>query len=356
MNEENMGKRYIRKEFKCLSCYRIFKKLVQILITQIQCPYCYSDNCQDIFYVKDNNYEIDNSSLKTNISLKEEESPPHNLYSNNNNNFNSYNQENQIYINHNNNILASKEKEKPKNTFLCKKKLLENVKPFTVSPFSKSVHRHNIDINDIIEDGILTTPTQDFFLDNYSSNFISNFDNPLGRMFFIQMQINNNTKIKTLNPLNLKEIKQIQNFELSENFCKKINNDYELPNCIFCLKDILLESNCFLLRCGHLIHEKCFYDWIKEHRICPVCKFYLIKKGSVRKSSLDLIIDDTIKEKEKIDKIFQEKNKDKDNIDMNKNSNDISKYIDDIDNNINIIGEKISEIELYFDNDDNNEK
>ena len=30
------------------------------------------------------------------------------------------------------------------------------------------------------------------------------------------------------------------------------------------------------------------------------------------------------------------------------NSYDISKYIDDVDSNINIIGEKISEMELYF--------
>ena len=71
----------------------------------------------------------------------------------------------------------------------------------------------------------------------------------------------------------------------------------------------------------------------------------VVKKGSVRKSSLDLIIDDTIKEEEKIEKIFPEK---KDDIDMN-NSYDISKYIDDVDSNINIIGEKISEMELYFD-------
>ena len=341
IHAENMGKRFIRKDFKCLSCFRIFKKLVKILITQIQCPFCYSDNCQEISYAKDNNNnsEIDNCSLKTNITLKDDEPQ----FNNDNNIYNNSPLENnQIY--NNNNSIFLKEKEKPKNSFLCKKKLLENIKPFSKSPFSKSVNRHKFDINDILEDGIPPTLSEDFFLDNYASNFVSNFDNPLGRIIFIQMQINNNSKIKTLNPLNLKEIKQIQNFEMNENFCKKVNNEYELPNCIFCLKDILLESNCFLLICGHLMHDKCFHEWIKEHRICPVCKFYLVKKGSVRKSSLDLIIDDTIKEEEKIEKIFPEK---KDDIDMN-NSYDISKYIDDVDSNINIIGEKISEMELYF--------
>ena len=47
--KEDFEKRFIRKDFKCLSCFRIFKKLVKILITQIQCPYCYSDNCQEIY-------------------------------------------------------------------------------------------------------------------------------------------------------------------------------------------------------------------------------------------------------------------------------------------------------------------
>ena len=44
-NKENSEKRCIRKEFKCNSCFRFFKKLVNILINTIQCPFCYSDNC-----------------------------------------------------------------------------------------------------------------------------------------------------------------------------------------------------------------------------------------------------------------------------------------------------------------------
>ena len=72
---ENMGKRFIRKDFKCLSCFRRCKKLVHILINKIQCPYCYSDNCQEILFIKGNNdnSEIDSSSLKTNISIKDQD-------------------------------------------------------------------------------------------------------------------------------------------------------------------------------------------------------------------------------------------------------------------------------------------
>ena len=319
---DNMGKRFIRKDFKCLSCFRRCKKLVHILINKIQCPYCYSDNCQEILFIKSNNdnAEIDNSSLKTNISQKDEESSP----------FNSSN--NILYQN-----LILKEnkdnsnKEKIKNSFLNKKKLLENIKPFSASPFSKSVHRHDFDLSDIFEDNSLSTIPYDFFMDNFCS------------------------KIKTMNPLNPKEIKLLKKFEMSENFCKKNKNDYELANCIYCLKDILLETNCFLLRCGHLIHENCLFEWIKEHKICPVCKYNLVKRGMAKKSSLDLIIDDSIREKEKIEKIFPVKDKINENGIVNiKNNNekdfydDINKFINEEDNNINIIGEKIREMNLSF--------
>ena len=170
------------------------------------------------------------------------------------------------------------------------------------------------------------------------------------------MQINNNSKIKSIPSLTIKEIRQVQNFKMSIKYCK-INqndkNDYELPNCIFCLKDILLETNCFLLRCGHLLHDKCFYDWVKEHKICPVCKFTIIRKGIVRKSSIDIMLDDTIKEEEQIEKSIQSPYIN--NEDENKNhkvennfSDGIVKLIDNENNNINIIGEKKDEMELLF--------
>ena len=326
-DNNNFEKRYVRKEFKCQSCFHLFKKLVQLLINKIQCPFCYSDICIVVNNIKDkNNLEFDNSSLKTDFTYKEDE-------------------DEKIFPNDN----ISKNF-----TFLNKKKLLENVKPFSVSPFANSVHRHKFDISEIVDDGILTTVTEEFFLDNYSSNFISNFENPLGRMIFIQMQIENNSKIKCIPPLNTKEIRQIQKFEMSIKYCK-INqndkNDYELPNCIFCLKDILLDTNCFLLRCGHLLHEKCFLDWVKEHKICPVCKYPIIKKGFVRKSSLDIVLDDSIKEESKIEKSFPPPDLD-DDIELNNKCNDnyidIIKLIDNENNNINIIGEKKETMESYI--------
>ena len=334
-NKENSEKRCIRKEFKCNSCFRFFKKLVNILINTIQCPFCYSDNCKEINIIKDNKmdndnyFEFDNSSLKTSFTFKEDEK-----------------------------VKKYNSKKSANFTFLNKKKLLENIKPFSVSPFKNSVHRHKFDIDDIIDDGILTTVTEDFFIDNYSSNFISNFDNPLGRNIFIQMQINNNSKNKSIPSLSAKEIRQIQKFQMCINYCKynqNEKNDYELPNCIFCLKDILLDTTCFLLRCGHLLHDNCFYDWVKEHKICPVCKYPIIKKGMVRKSSLDIIIDEESKIEKNIilnhNDNFNNKNIINGHSDSDDNSIDIVKMIDNTNNNINIIGETREERDFFFEDE-----
>jgi len=334
-NKENSEKRCVRKEFKCNSCFRFFKKLVNILINTIQCPFCYSDNCKEINIIKDNKkdndnyFEFDNSSLKTSFTFKEDEK-----------------------------VKKYNSKKSANFTFLNKKKLLENIKPFSVSPFNNSVHRHKFDIDDIIDDGILTTVTEDFFIDNYSSNFISNFDNPLGRNIFIQMQINNNSKNKSIPSLSAKEIRQIQKFQMCINYCKynqNEKNDYELPNCIFCLKDILLDTTCFLLRCGHLLHDNCFYDWVKEHKICPVCKYPIIKKGMVRKSSLDIIIDEESKIEKNIilnhNDNFNNKNIINGHSDSDDNSIDIVKMIDNTNNNINIIGEAKEERDFFFEDE-----
>ena len=167
------------------------------------------------------------------------------------------------------------------------------------------------------------------------------------------MQINNNSKNKTIPSLTSKDIRQIQKFAMSLDYCK-INgndkNDYELPNCMFCLKDILLETNSFLLRCGHLLHEECLLSWVKEHKICPVCKFPIMKKGVVRKSSLDLVLDDTILEESKITKsipsVYIGDLNDKI---INYDTIDIFKLIDDEKNNINILGEKKDDIDFSED-------
>ena len=71
----------------------------------------------------------------------------------------------------------------------------------------------------------------------------------------------------------------------------------------------------------------------------------------MRKSSIDIIIDETIKQEEQIGKSISTNinNNDKNlNNYLENNSIDIVKLIDNENSNINIIGEKKDEMELFF--------
>lgn len=311
-NPDNSPKRFLVKEFKCSSCLYIFKKLVQKLITKIQCPHCKIGTCTVI----NNN----NSSPKTPSILSEESK-----------------------IKTNNNFINNTETKKKEMSFLNKKKLLKMIKPFSVSPFANSIQRPNIDLSEILEDRLMTNVNENFFLDNYASNFVSNFYNPMGRNVFINLKIKNNSKNKCM-PLTAKELKQVQKIKMQPKFCKcDDENNIELPTCIFCIKDIQIDTDCFLLRCGHLIHEKCFLEWTKEHKICPVCEFEIIKK-SIRKSSLDIMTDNAIKEDVEIGKSISESS----NKLNGKDFTESTKKILDCDENINIIGERNNDFDLFF--------
>ena len=214
-------KRLISKIFFCENCKSLYKKLVNIKTSKSICS-----KCNKICIEKNN---------------KEEEK--------------NYNEDTKL-----------------------RKNILSMIKPFSISPFSKSLKKSNFDFSKILGDGKINTPTENFFIDNYSSNFISNFYNPMSRIVYSQLCKNNFINEKSL-PLNDTEIKQIKQFKLKEFHCKKVNNDiYENPNCLSCLKDIKLEDNSVLLRCGHLFHYNCFIEFISKHSICPFCKFDIINK------------------------------------------------------------------------------
>ena len=166
-----------------------------------------------------------------------------------------------------------------KNVNLFSKKLLK-IKPFSISPFSKSIQRTNFDFNQILNGQNIIIEINDFFIDNYSSNFISNFYNPMTRIVYSQLMKNSFLNEKS-SPLNSKQIKLIKKFNLKDFYCKKLNDgNFENPNCLFCLQDILLNQKTFLLRCGHLFHKNCFIQNISKHSICPFCKFEILNNYS----------------------------------------------------------------------------
>ena len=210
-----------------------------------------------------------------------------------------------------------------KNVNLFSKKLLK-IKPFSISPFSKSIQRTNFDFKQILNGQNIIIEINDFFIDNYSSNFISNFYNPMTRIVYSQLMKNSFLNEKS-SPLNSKQIKLIKKFNLKDFYCKKLNDgNFENPNCLFCLQDILLNQKTFLLRCGHLFHKECFIQNISKHSICPFCKFDILSNHY--KNNIDLI-------------------KDKENINDSNNNLKLSKSKDNLINevkkshlNINILG------------------
>ena len=236
-------RRFLTKNFHCSICNATFAKFVNINDIHMSCPYCHHEHC----------------SQET------------------------------IPINNPNEIL--------------RKRLLSKTTPFSVSPFHKSVSRSHLDFIDIFDEEVLFPPTENFFIDNYASNFISNFYNPISRIVFIQSILN---KEDVSTPLQAKMMKRIKTFSLENKHCKVLhdnnNNDdntFELPNCLLCLKDIGIGSKTCLLRCGHLFHFSCIDEWFVKHSVCPFCKYDAVKK-SIYKSSIDIVNE---KEEEKIENV-----------------------------------------------------
>ena len=111
-------KRLVSKNFYCPSCLKNFKRLVKFNKILAPCPICDRQNCNEISELRDSAI-----SKEQGDSLRE--------------------------------------------------KLLTRITPFSVSPFSNSIKRSHSDLSSILEDDILTVHNDDFFLDNFNSNFIS---------------------------------------------------------------------------------------------------------------------------------------------------------------------------------------
>ena len=263
---DDSQKRFVTKSFYCEKCKNKFKKLVHISCTNISCPKCNFNFCNE----------------------KTEE-----------------NDENET------------------NDCKIRKHILSMIRPFSKSPFANSIKRSHLDFSDILDDQIISTPTEDFFIDNYSSNFFSNFFNPLTRIVYVQIQ-KKGFENETSPPLNTKQIRQIKKFNLEEFHCKKLeNNKFEKPNCLYCLKDIEIGNPTYLLRCGHLYHKECITEWISKHSICPMCKFDIVSK-SQHKSSIDKVNEKENKENSDVKKTLLKNEDNFEQIDVKKRNSNIN--------------------------------
>ena len=296
--------RFVLKVFVCLNCNKRFKKLVHHSENSTECKLCGQDGAYHLdegefnrenfdkeyrikFDENENSKEYHNKIYFSNKSPNSEPNQSKgNINSNpsitSNKNFNNRNLNpnninqagiyNQNYQNSDNDFERQSHYSSQRNN--------RNVffTPFTVSPFSGSVHRQSVDSNDFFVDSIFTNffgvPNQDFFQDNWSSNFSSNFSDPFTRIVYMQSMQHNQDSSNP--PASKKAIKNLKRFKMEEKYAKKEDNkEIEYPACSICLNEIKKEEDTCLIPCGHMFHDKCINKWLDTNNTCPVCRFEL---------------------------------------------------------------------------------
>ena len=60
-------------------------------------------------------------------------------------------------------------------------------------------------------------------------------------------------------------------FKLDKDKLIKLKNANN-QQCIICLEDFKIGSQCLYLNCLHLFHSSCIVNWLLEHNNCPICK------------------------------------------------------------------------------------
>ena len=143
----------------------------------------------------------------------------------------------------------------------------------------QNVHRHNFDEHNVYDNSFSSygVNLDDTFRNNFSSNFRSNLERELFDRLMAVIQGNiYEGNVSKHPPTKKSVIDKLKKFELSEQYCKKNDKgEIELPNCCICILDIQMKEKTVLIPCGHLLHWKCGFMWLKRNNRCPVCRFEL---------------------------------------------------------------------------------
>ena len=281
MSEDN-SLRMVQKLFKCPICLKGFKKLVNINENVLKCPQCGHEHCTETINSEFNRESIDSQYRIPFCNLPDEvkrqyhtvtdihDRNPNNFYLDNNRNINTNSNSN------NNNMNNPTQNQNTNNNSNNNYNFV--FIPFNVSPFSGSVNQHPFDyavFEGPIGSNDFVNPSDNFFRDNYASNFISNFINPMTRIVFINSMQNQHQG----NPPAAKNaIEKLKHFKMDKKYCKKSEQDsnkLEYPECSICLMEINEGEDTILIPCGHMFHDKCVTQWLKMHNTCPLCRFEL---------------------------------------------------------------------------------
>ena len=289
-NNNNNSLRYVSKKFKCPMCLKGFKKLVHIDEEVSECPACGHKHCTEFLNSEFNRESVDKQYRIPFAQMSQREKaqyhPNTDFFDKSQSNFYGDSRRNQPQnnINNNYNYNNNQQQQQPQqnnnnnNNNHPSHRMYQFFIPFSASPFAGSVNRHPYDFR-VFEGPIghndFEVPTDNFFLDNFASNFLSNFINPATRIVFINTMQNQHQGNP---PASKTSIDKLKHFKMEKKYCKKDEKDpkkLEYPTCSICLMDVTDGQNTILLPCGHMFHSDCVTKWLEIHNTCPLCRFEL---------------------------------------------------------------------------------
>lgn len=148
--------------------------------------------------------------------------------------------------------------------------------PYSISPFNGSVNSQPTEnMRNIFThlNSFFLIPNSEFFMDNFASNFVSSFEDPLTRLVFLQSMQN---QPQGTPPASKESIQSLKKFKMNEEYCKKNEKgELEYPSCTVCLTEINQNDDTVIVPCGHMFHDSCIMQWLEMHNTCPVCRYEL---------------------------------------------------------------------------------
>jgi len=241
--------RMISKSFKCPSCLKIFKKLVNFHEIHSKCP-----NCSYILCKEQNNDEFEKKKFDENL-----------------NDTNANNNQNDNGPNSNANIDG--------NFILFDIPGISSNNAGFVVVGRNDENNTNESLNEEKDEII-----------NIGLSFISNYINlrDISSINVVRIPFEQENNSQTSQDI----INKLKHFKMEKGFYKKnIEEDkFEFPKCTICLMEISEGTEVILLPCDHIFHEKCITKWVKIHTTCPLCRYELlnIKEKKEQQSNQDL--------------------------------------------------------------------
>ena len=116
------------------------------------------------------------------------------------------------------------------------------------------------------------------FNENFVNNFMQNFSSTGGAHYYENMQtiVNDNqqyAKKHKINGIKDSVLSKLKQFKMNKKYMKKgKDGKLELPSCCICLSEIEKGKETMLLPCGHMFHNKCCLNWLKNNNTCPMCR------------------------------------------------------------------------------------